>query len=322
MTTTLLSTRSAKFYAGILVLLAFAPLLVHWLNQPFYLDLLIRTLIFAIAAVSLNLILGYGGMISLGHAAYLGIGAYCVGIPAYYDIYNGWIHLGLTLVVCGLFALITGAISLRTRGVYFLMITMAFSQMAYFIFLSLEEYGADDGLIIYARSEFPEWMSLENNLSLYYWVFLLLLAVLFFTHRLIGSRFGRVIVGAKFNENRMRALGYNTYAYQLACYVLSAMVCGLAGFLMANFTEFISPDMMSWTRSGELIFMLIIGGVGTLFGALTGTIAFMLLEETLSAITIYWHLIFGLLLIALVMVGKGGLHGWISLLDRRESNHD
>ena len=313
---------SAKIYASLLVLLALAPLILHGLDQPFYLDLLIRTLIFAIAAVSLNLILGYGGMISLGHAAYLGIGAYCVGIPSYYDIYNGWIHLALTLSICASFALITGAISLRTRGVYFLMITMAFSQMAYFIFLSLDEYGADDGLIIYGRSEFPSWMSLQDNISLYYWVFLILLASLLFTHRLIGSRFGRVIVGTKFNENRMRALGYNTYAYQLMCYVLSAMICGLAGFLMANFTEFISPDLMSWTRSGELIFMLIIGGVGSLFGAVTGTIAFMLLEEALSAITVYWHLIFGLLLIALVMYGKGGLHGWIVFLDRKESDHD
>ncbi len=313
---------STRLYLGLLLVLGFAPAIFEWINQPFYLDLLIRTLIFAIAAVSLNLILGYGGMISLGHAAYLGIGAYCVGIPTYYNIYNGWIHLGLTLAVCGTFALITGAISLRTRAVYFLMITMAFSQMAYFIFLSLDEYGADDGLIIYGRSEFPEWMGLQDNVSLYYWIFTLLIASLYFVHRLIGSRFGRVIVGTKFNENRMRALGYNTYAYQLVCYVISAMICGLAGFLMANFTEFISPDLMSWQRSGELIFMLIMGGVGTLFGALTGTIAFKLLEETLSAITVYWHLIFGLLLIALVMYGKGGLHGWIALLDRKGQQHD
>lgn len=318
----MLSDKSSRFYAGLLVLLALAPPIALWLGQEFYLDLLIRTLIFAIAAVSLNLILGYGGMISLGHAAYLGIGAYSVGILSYYDIVNGWIHLVVALGSCAAFALVTGAISLRTRGVYFLMITMAFAQMAYFIFLSLDEYGADDGLIIYARSEFPGWMSLEDNVSLYYWVFVLLLASLYLSYRVIESRFGRVIVGARFNENRMRALGYNTYAYQLVCYVLSAMLCGLAGFLMANFTEFISPDMMAWTRSGELIFMLIIGGVGTPFGALTGTIAFMLLEETLSAITVYWHLIFGLLLIALVMFGKGGLHGWISLLDDKESRNE
>ena len=321
MTAWLPSSVSGRIYAALLLLLAMAPFLLRWLDQPFYLDVLSRGLILAIAVVSLNLILGYGGMVSLGHAAYIGIGAYSVGIPAYYDYYSGWLHLALALGVGGLFALITGAICLRTKGVYFIMITMAFSQMIFFIFLSLEEYGADDGLVIYLRSEFPAWISMDSAFGLYYWIFAILLLALFFIHRLVHARFGRVIVGSKFNEQRMQALGFDTYRYRLACYVLSAMLCSVAGMLLGNFAGFISPDIMSWPRSGELIFMVIIGGVGTLFGPLVGTIAFVLLEEFLSAITVYWHLIFGVMLVALVLYGKGGIHGWLSLLDRREGGH-
>ena len=312
---------SGRIYAALLLILALAPFIFEWIDQPFYLDLLSRALILSIAAVSLNLILGFGGMVSLGHAAYIGIGAYCVGIPSYYDIYNGWLHLALALAVSAIFALITGAISLRTRGVYFIMITMAFSQMVFFIFLSLEEYGADDGLVIYSRSEFPQWLSMDSSTSLYYWIFGLLLLSLLFVHRLVNARFGRVIVGSKFNEQRMQALGFNTYRYRLVCYVISAMICGMAGMLLGNFAGFISPDMISWARSGELIFMVIIGGVGSFFGPLIGTLAFVILEEFLSLITVYWHLIFGLMLVALVLFGKGGIHGWLSLLDRRGTRH-
>ncbi len=316
------ATISGRIYALLLLVLACAPFIFEWANQPFYLDLLSRALILAIAAISLNLILGFGGMVSLGHAAYIGIGAYCVGIPSYYDFYNGWLHLVLALSVSAGFALVTGAISLRTKGVYFIMITMAFSQMAYFIFLSLEEYGADDGLVIYSRSEFPEWLSMDSSTGLYYWIFAVLLLALLLTHRLVYSRFGRVIVGSKYNEQRMQALGFNTYRYRLACYVIAAMICSVAGMLLGNFTSFISPDMMGWTRSGELIFMVIIGGTATLFGPLVGTIAFVLLEEFLSAITIYWHLIFGIMLVLLVLFGKGGIHGWLQMLDRKAADHD
>jgi len=316
------ATVSGRVYALLLLLLAPAPFIFDWIGQPFYLDLLSRALIIGIAAISLNLILGYGGMVSLGHAAYIGIGAYCVGIPSYYDYFNGWLHIALALGVSASFALLTGAISLRTRGVYFIMITMAFSQMVYFTLLSLEEYGADDGLVIYSRSEFAPWLSMSGSTGLYYWIFALLLLSLFFTWRLVNARFGRVIIGARFNEQRMQALGFDTYRYRLACYVIAAMLCSLAGVLLGNFTGFISPDMIGWSRSGELIFMVIIGGTATLFGPLVGTIAFVLLEEFLSAITVYWHLIFGVLLVALVLYGKGGIHGWLSRFDSRGARDD
>ncbi len=324
------SSTSGRCYCLLLVLLAVAPWIVRWTNQPFLLDLLSRGLILAIAATSLNLIMGFGGMVSLGHAAFIGIGAYCVGIPAYYDLYNGWLHLGLTVVVSAAFALLTGAVSLRTKGVYFIMITLAFSQMIYFTFVSLEEYGGDDGLVIYLRSEFPDFLTMQGPIALYYWIFAVLLLTLFLVHRLIHSHFGRVIVGAKHNELRMQSLGFDTYRYRLTCYVISGVICGLAGLLLGNFTGFISPEMMSWIRSGELIFMVVMGGSGFLFGPLVGTGAFVFLEQYLPEFMKflnpswleYWHLPFGLLLVLLVLFGKGGIHGMLSKLDSRTRQSD
>ncbi|MYB35624.1 MAG: branched-chain amino acid ABC transporter permease [Gammaproteobacteria bacterium] len=319
------SSISGRCYCILLALLAVAPWIFQWADQPFLLDLLSRGLILAIAATSLNLIMGFGGMVSLGHAAFIGIGAYCVGIPAYYDLYNGWVHLGLTVVVSAAFALLTGAVSLRTKGVYFIMITLAFSQMIYFTFVSLEEYGGDDGLVIYFRSEFPDFLTMQGPVALYYWIFATLLLTLFLVHRLVHSHFGRVIVGAKHNEQRMQSLGFDTYRYRLTCYVISGVICGLAGMLLGNFTGFISPEMMSWIRSGELIFMVVMGGSGFLFGPLVGTGAFVFLEQYLpefmkflnSSWLEYWHLPFGLLLVLLVLYGKGGIHGMLSKLDSK-----
>ncbi len=295
--------------ALLVVALLAAPVIILLSGQGFYLDLLTRVLILTIAVLSLSLIVG-GGMISLGHAAYIGIGAYCVGIPAHYEIYNGFLHLGLAVVCSAAFALITGAVCLRTKGLYFILITLAFSQMLYFIFVSMDEYGADDGLVIYQRSAFHDLLDLENPAALYYCVLAVLLVFLFFMHRLTHARFGRVIFAGRHNDERMQALGFDTYRYKLACYVISGTMCGVAGFFLGNFTNFISPEMMDWTRSANLLFMLVVGGAGALFGPLIGTAAFLLLEEFLSGITVYWHLIFGLLLIALVLFfGKGGLHG-------------
>ena len=311
-----LGSFSGKIYFVVLLLLVLAPWIFELIDQPFYLDLLSRVLILAIAAISLNLIMGYGGMVSLGHAAYLGIGAYCVGIPAYYSEYSGFMQLGYTIFFSALFALVTGALSLRTKGVYFIMITMAFTQMVYFTFVSIEEYGGDDGLVIDLRSEFPGLLNLENNTTLYYTILGFLFLCLLIVYRLVNARFGKVIVGSKHNEKRMLALGYPTYQYRLVCYVISGVMCGIAGFFLGNFTSFISPEMMDWTRSGELIFMIVMGGTGTLMGPLLGAGVFILLEEWLSNITIYWHFIFGVLLIFLVLFGKGGLHGLLTMRGR------
>lgn len=296
---------------ALILLLAVAPVIIALTGQIFYLDLTRRIMILAMAAVGLNLIVGYGGMVSFGHAAYLAIGAYSVGIPVHYDIYDGYVHLGLAILLSAVFALITGAVSLRTRGIYFIMITLAFAQMVYFTIVSLDEYGGDDGLVILARSRFPA-LDLENNVVLYYVIFAALVLSLIFTHRLVRSRFGRVIVGSMHNEKRMQSLGFETFRYRLTCYVISGVICGIAGFLLANFTSFISPEMTDWTHSAELLLILIFGGLGTLLGPVIGSCVFVLLQQWLSSLTMYWELIFGALLLAVVMFGKGGIAGLLA----------
>ena len=310
----------------VLVALIVVPPAAYVLGERFWLDIATRLVILSIAAVSLNLVLGYGGMISFGHAAFIGLGAYCVGIPAYHALYggfesiashNGFFHFALAIAVSALFALITGAISLRTRGVHFIMITMAFGQMVFFAIVSLETYGGDDGLTIDTRSEFP-LVSFDDPMSLYMVSLASLFVVLFVVHRLVNSRFGMVLQGAKQNEERIRALGINPYIYKLAAYVISGAMCGYAGALLGNFTTFISPEMMDWTRSGELMFMVILGGTAFLFGPLLGAAVFLLLEEILSGWTTYWHLPFGILLILSVLFMRGGLSGFLSRWVKRD----
>ena len=302
--------------AGLLAALLVVPLLAWWSGQKFYLDLSTRMVALTLAAVSLNLVLGYGGMISFGHAAFVGIGAYSVGILSYHGIGSGLLHFPLAVAVSALFALATGAVCLRTRGVYFIMITMAFAQMAYYFFLGLEVYGGDDGLQLDRRSTFA-LLNLQDPLALFLFAYGSLLAGLYLKHRIVNSRFGLVIQGAKDNDTRMRTLGYNTYAYRLVAYVISGAMAGYAGALLGNFTSYVSPAMMSWTRSGELLFMVILGGAGTLFGPVFGAIGFLVLEEYLSTLTTYWQLPFGLLLIAAVLFAGGGFGGFLDRLGFR-----
>lgn len=302
---------------AVLVLLAVLPPLFLWTGNAFYVDLATRLVILAIAAVSLNLVLGYGGMVSFGHAAFLGIGAYAVGIPAHHALYggaewlatnSGWFQIPLAVAAAALFALLTGAICLRTKGVYFIMITMAFAQMLFYFIVSLEEYGGDDGLVIDTRSELP-LIEFSNPLTLYFFCYLSLVAALLIVRTIAHSRFGMVIRGAKDNNERLITLGYNTYLYRLTAYVISGAMCGYAGALLGNFTTFISPEMMAWSRSGELMFMVILGGAATTLGPVLGATVFIVLEEFLSHFTVYWHLPFGLLLIVVVLYVRGGLMG-------------
>ncbi len=320
-------TRAPAFWINtlLLILLATIPPLLFITGQPFWLDVFTRLVILAIAATALNLILGYGGLVSFGHAAYLGLGAYAVGIPTYHALYggmdaiasfNGFLHLGLAITISALFALITGAISLRTRGVNFIMITMAFGQMIFYAIVALENYGGDDGLTIDVRSEFP-LISLDNPLTLYTVSYVSLLLVLFTVYRITRSRFGLALQGSRSNEERLRSLGVDCYRYQLVAFIISGALCGYAGFLLGNFTTFISPEMMDWTRSGELMFMVILGGAAFLVGPVFGAAVFILLEQLLREFTIHWHLPFGILLILSVLFFKGGL---ASAIDRIRVN--
>ena len=268
-----------------------------------------RVLILALGAVSLNLIMGYGGMVSFGHAAYLGIGGYAVGILAKEGIASGFVQWPVAIAASALYALVVGALSLRTRGVYFIMITLAFAQMIYYVAIGLDRYGGDDGLTIYKRSQFGGLLDLQNKAVFYYLCLALLLASVYLVARLVNSRFGLVIRGARSNDRRMQAIGFPTFRYRLVCFVIAGALCGLAGALLANHTNFISPALMHWTRSGDLIVMVVLGGLGSLFGPLIGAAAFLVLEEGLSRLTEYPALILGPLLLLVAIYVNGGIEG-------------
>jgi branched-chain amino acid transport system permease protein len=293
----------------LLAALAFLPVYVELGGSRFLLTLFTRIIILAMAAVSLNLILGFGGMMSFGHAVYLGIGGYSVGILAHEGIYSGFVQWPVALAASALFALVIGALSLRTRGVYFIMITLAFAQMAYYVVAGLARYGGDDGLTIYKRSQFFEPINLSNKTQFYYICLALLYASIYLVWRIVNSRFGMVIQGSRSNDTRMRAIGFPTFRYKLTCFVIAGVLCGLSGALLANHTDFVSPAMMYWTRSGDLIIMVILGGMGSVVGPVFGAIALLVLEETLSGFTEYWQIILGPLLLLVVLFARGGIDG-------------
>jgi branched-chain amino acid transport system permease protein len=297
--------------AGLLVILAVLPLYTSWTGNVFAMTLFTRIIIMAIAAVSLDLIMGYGGMVSFGHAAYLGIGGYAVGILWKEGIASGFVQWPVAIGVSALFALVIGALSLRTRGIYFIMITLAFAQMVYYAALGMDRYGGDDGLTIRQRSTFAGLIDLNNRTVFYYLCFAILAGSIFLVSRIVNSRFGLVIRGARSNERRMRAIGFPVFRYRLVCFVIAGALCGLAGALLANHTNFVSPAVMFWTRSGDLMVYVVLGGLGTPFGPLIGTATFLLLEEGLSRVTEYSGLFLGpgLLLVALYL--RGGIDGLI-----------
>ena len=302
------SPRALTLAAGVLML-ALVPVAAELLDQPFYVDLFRRIMIFAIAALSLDLILGYGGMVSFGHAAYLGIGAYAVGVLTHHGIANGYLQWSLAILGSALVALAIGAVSIRTSGVYFIMITLAFTQMLYYLGISIEEYGGDDGMRLAVRSQFPGLLDLRNATAFYYLVLGILLLFLLLGQRLVNARFGMVIRAARSNEPRARAIGFSPYRYKLTAFVISGAMCGLAGALLVNQTEYLTPEFMHWTRSGEIMFMVILGGMGTLAGPIVGAVVLLLLEDVLSGWTVHWQIILGPFLVLVVLFAKRGLFG-------------
>jgi len=297
--------------------LALVPVVAAAADAPFYTGLFARIMIFALAAVSLDLILGYGGLISFGHAAYLGIGAYAVGILSHHGIGNGFVHFAVAFLAAALAALVIGLVSLRTTGVYFIMITLAFSQMVYFLGVSLNQYGGDDGLNINRHSNFGGALDLDDPVVLYYFVFASLLLFLFLGNRIVQSRFGVLLQGVRSNERRMIALGFPTFRYKLAAFVMAGAICGVAGALFANLTLFVSPSIMHWTRSGDIMMMVILGGIASLIGPVFGAAAYLILESVLSRLTEHWQAVLGPLLILVVLFSKGGLLGAFAARPRR-----
>ncbi|NLC37436.1 MAG: ATP-binding cassette domain-containing protein, partial [Alcaligenaceae bacterium] len=281
------------------------------MENAFTLALMSRIVILAIAAVALNLVLGYGGMVSFGHALFLGLGVYSAAIPAVHGVENVLAHLLIAVLACGLIGLITGAIALRTQGIAFIMITLAFAQMFYFVFVSLSPYGGDDGMRLAGGSQWAA-IDLTNPTWLYATSLAILLLSLYGMRRLVSSRFGMVLQGSRINDTRMRALGFATARYRLAAYVISAMLCGVAGVLYANLTQFAAPSYMSWAMSGELIVMVVLGGMGSIMGPLYGAAALLLTEEALKSVTEHWMLILGPAIVAMAVLGRHGIAGLLA----------
>jgi len=308
-------TRGLAFWIVAIVVLAALPPVVQALGQPYYIDLVRRIMILAIAAASLNLILGYGGMVSFGHAAYLGVGAYSVSILAFYGVTSGWLQWAVAIGASALVAAAIGAVSIRTSGVYFIMITLAFTQMLYYLGISLEVFGGDDGMRLRTKSQFP-LVDLRDAVQFYYIVLALMLVCIFVIYRITNSRFGMVLRASKSNEARSRAIGFSPYPYRLAAFVIAGAMCGLAGALYANHTNYIVPGFMSWFQSGDLMFMVILGGMGTTAGPMLGSFALLIVEEILKGWTEHWQIWLGPLLVLSVLFFKRGLAG---ILERRDA---
>lgn len=300
----------------VIALLAVLPLIASAFESSYYTSFASRVLIYALAAVGLNLILGFGGMVSLGHAMYVLIGAYAVAIPTSHGVTSGWTHLAIAMSTTALLASAVGAVSLRTTGIAFIMITLAFAQMVFFGAVSLKDYGGDDGLTVTARSSFGLF-DLSSNTTLYYVTLVTVLVALYLCWRTVLSPFGLVLRGTKANVRRTIALGHPVLRYQVTAYVLSAIICAVAGVLLANLTLFASPSYGAWTLSGELIVIVILGGLGTIFGPVVGAIILLSLEEALPMLLeavapdykSNWMLLLGLFIFFVALLLKRGVFG-------------
>ncbi|MES0812300.1 branched-chain amino acid ABC transporter permease [Roseibium sp. SCPC15] len=322
-------------YVNALTLLALVaiPAWALYADEPFTITLMTRAAIFAIAAIGLNIALGIGGLVSLGHAVFFGIGGYAMGILAHhaqtYTALAEWPFLIegtksmpviwlVAVCLSALAALVIGALSLRTTGVYFIMITLAFGQMFFFFAISWAEYGGEDGLSIYVRNGFPGLNTLAP-IQFYGLCFALLCVVLIFAWKLSKSPFGLALNAARQAPMRVETVGLDPTRLKLIAFVISGVITGLAGALFADLNRFVSPTMFSWQLSGEIIIFIILGGVGRLFGPVIGALAFVALEHWLGGLSDYWHIYLGLLLLVVVLFGRGGL---IGMLSGREAAHD
>ena len=320
------------FNLFVLAVLVAVPLWAVVTDEPFTITLMTRAVIFGLAAVGLNIALGYGGLVSFGHAVYFGIGGYAMGILAYHAqtytpvaewpfVIEGtkfmpviWL---LAMALSALVAWVIGILSLRTTGVYFIMITLAFGQMFYFFSIGWAEYGGEDGLSIYVRNDFPGLNTLVP-IQFYGLCLVLLCLALWGAHRLAKSPFGLALGAARQTPTRVETVGLNPTRVKLVAFVISGTITGLAGALFADLNRFVSPTMFSWQLSGEIIVFLIIGGVGRLFGPVVGALVFVALEHFLGGFSDYWHIYLGILLLMIVLFGRGGLIGMIC---GREDTH-
>jgi branched-chain amino acid transport system permease protein len=296
--------------AALAVVLA-ALLVLPFLDEPFYTRLATRIMIYGIAALSLDLIFGIGGMVSFGHAAFLGIGGYAVGILASHGIGEAAVAWPAAVAAAAAAALAIGAVSLRTDGIFFIMITLAFAQMLYFVGVGLEAYGGDDGLPLKRHSTIGP-LDLRDPVSLYFVALAALAGALFAVRRLAGSEYGLALRGIRDNERRMRSIGVPTFRYRLAAFAVAGGLCGLAGALLVNVDSYVGPSTLHWFVSGKLMIMVILGGAATLFGPVLGAAVYLAFEEALSSLTEHWLVVFGPLLLVVVMFTRGGLYPWLA----------
>jgi len=303
--------------AVVLLLLALPPAM-QALGAGYYVSTAGKIVVFAIAATSLNLVLGYGGMVSFGHAAFFGLGAYATGVMISEGVLSGGAHLLATVALTAFAALVIGAISLRTRGVYFIMITLAFGQMLFYLANSIKGYGGDEGLNIRARSIIGFGLDLKDAPTFYYVALAVLAATLVALHAFVRSRFGRAIVAIRDDDLRAEALGFATYRYRLAVFVVAGAIAGIAGALSVNQQGYVSPNLLHWTQSGTLMVMVILGGVASLWGGVLGAAVLVILQEALSAYTRHWEFWTGWVLLAVVLFARHGLAGWLTSLAREK----
>jgi branched-chain amino acid transport system permease protein len=305
--------RSRGLAIGIVVAALAAALVLPWalraVGADFYLSLASRVLVYAIAATSLNLLLGYAGMVSLGHAAFVGLGSYVSGVLLADGVQSAGLHLLVVLAIVGIAALLIGAISLRTRGVYFIMITLAFAQMLFYLANSIKAYGGDEGLTVRTRALLPFGLELRDADTFYYTALAVLVLVLLLLARFAHSRAGRAVQALRDDEVRAEALGLPTFRWKLAIFVIAGMLGGVAGALAVNLQGYVSPNTLHWTQSGTLLVMVILGGAGTLWGGVIGAAALLLLEELLSSQTEHWEFWTGWVLLAVVLFARRGLVG-------------
>jgi branched-chain amino acid transport system permease protein len=295
------------------VLALLLPPALHALGAAYYLSTAGKIVVMAIAATSLNLVLGYGGMVSFGHAAFFGLGAYATGVLVSEGVLGAGIHLVATVALTAFAALVIGAISLRTRGVYFIMITLAFGQMLFYLANSIKGYGGDEGLNIRARSALFG-LDLKDATTFYYVALTALAATLGGLAAFVRSRVGAAVVAIRDDEVRAEALGFPTYRLRLAVFVAAGAVAGIAGALSVNQQGYVSPNLLHWTQSGTLMVMVILGGVASLWGGVLGALVLVVLQETLSAYTQHWEFWTGWVLLAVVLFARHGLAGWLARL--------
>ncbi len=315
--------------AVVMAALAAAPVWVEATDRGYLVTVLTRVVIFGLAAMSLDLVVGYGGMVSLGHAAFFGAGAYTAGALTFHSL-DGSALLGIpgtdqalitwpaAAVIGGLLGVVIGGLSLRTRGVYFIMATLAFNQMVYFLFNALEIYGGDDGVGLFAAGRSIGPFDASDDLVFFYVCFAVLTVFVVLLNLVVRSPFGRVVRGCRDNQARMAALGYQTYRYRLAAFALSASITSLAGAMAVTESQFLSPTYAEWSESGELLLMVIIGGLGSLIGGIIGAAALFMLEEFSIDVTDNWQFFVGLGLLAVVLGAPRGLTG--ALLGRERRN--